>query len=113
MMLLIALHNWPIKLLQENHNNIKAKEVLQKLGSCDTLLRRVLRRVIAGEMSCTLGAAVSLKKLVLVDNFFMVFLHCLSPLPRNRDIDSLVRRARSIIAVAAQDPEWSTGAVNT
>jgi hypothetical protein len=77
---------------------MKAKQVLQKLGSYDTLLRHVLRRVIAGEESCTPGTIMSFEELVPVENLLGTFLHCLSPLPWDRDIDSLVRRARSVIA---------------
>jgi hypothetical protein len=98
LILFIALHHWSTRLLQENHNNIKAKEVLQKLGSCDTLLRRVLRRVVVGEMSCTPGAIMSLEELKRVHNFFIAFLQCLSSLPWDRDIDSLLQRARSVVA---------------
>jgi hypothetical protein len=123
--LFIALCRWPIGVLKENRNNIKAKEVLQKLGSCDTLLRRVLRGVIAGEMSCTPGANMSFEELERVDDFLGAFLHCLSPLPWDREIDSLVRRTRSIIAeslttiminetaVMVKDPERSTEVVKS
>jgi hypothetical protein len=98
---------------------------LQKLGSCDTLLRLVLRRVIAGEGSCTPGAIMSFEELERVDNFLGAFLHCLLPLPWDREIDSLVRRTRSIIAeslaaiminetaVMTKDPKRFTSLVNS
>jgi hypothetical protein len=98
--LFVGLHRWPVRLLQEDHNNPKAKEVLKKLGSCDTLLMRlVLRRIIAGEMS-TAGACTSLDDLGMVVHFLFSFLHSLTPMPWDRDIDSLVRRARSAIMEA-------------
>jgi hypothetical protein len=59
LILFFTLHRWPVRLLQENHSNSKAKEFLQKLGSCDTLIQRVLRRVISGEMSAIPGANMS------------------------------------------------------
>jgi hypothetical protein len=96
--LLDALHRWCIRLLKENHNNTKAKEVLQKLGGCDTLLRRQLRRVISGETSCTPGSTMTFEEMAPVVNFLNSFLHCLSPVPWDREIDSLVRRARPVIA---------------
>jgi hypothetical protein len=110
MILFIALHHWPVRLLQENHNSSKAKEVLQKLGSCDTLVRRALRRIISGEMSVTPGATMSFIELAPAVNFLTRFLHCLSPVPWDRDIASLVRRAEAVImesmsvAARAQHP---------
>jgi hypothetical protein len=95
LILFVGLNRWPVRLLREDHNNPKAKEVFQKLGSCDTLLNRVLRRIVAGEMSSTAGACMSLDDLAPVVNFLIGFLHCLAPLPWDRDIDSLVYRARS------------------
>jgi hypothetical protein len=123
--LFIVLHRWPVRLLQEDHNNSKAKEVLQKLGGCDTLLRRVLRRVISGAMSSTTATTMPFEEMAPVANFLISFLHCLSPVPWDRDIESLVRRAHSAMmeslltamtsemAVMAQNPEQSTAGVNT
>jgi hypothetical protein len=122
--LFVTLHRWPVRLLQENHSNSKAKEVLQKLGSCDTLLRRVLRRVISGEISSTTDTTIPFEEMAPIVNFLICFLHCLSPVPWDRDIDSLVRRARSVIMVSfttmmmnemsvmAQNPDRATAAVN-
>jgi hypothetical protein len=102
-----------------------AKEVLQKLGSCDTLLNRVLRRIVAGGMSSTAGACMSLDDLAPVVNFLIGFLHCLTPLPWDRDIDSLVHRARSTItyalvkgmmnemAIMGRNPEQSTAVIQS
>jgi hypothetical protein len=125
LLLFIVLHRWPVRLLQEDHNHSKAKEVLQKLGKCDTLLRRVLRRVVSGAMSSTTATTMPFEEMAPVANFLISFLHCLSPVPWDRDIESLVRRARSAMmeslltamtsemAVMAQNPERSTAGVNT
>jgi hypothetical protein len=124
-LIFVAVHRWLGRLLQEDHNNPKAKEVLQKLGSCDTLLRRVLRGTIAGQMSSTPGAYMLLLEFLgIVVDFLYAFLHCLTPIPWDRDIDSLVRRARSTImealttimmndmAVMAQNPKESSGTID-
>jgi hypothetical protein len=124
MCLFVWLHRWPVRLLKENHNNPKAQEVLKKLGSSDTLLRLVLHRIIAGEMSSTTGACMSLDDLEMVVSFLMRFLHCLTPIPWDRDIDSLVCHARSTImealttivmnrmSIMTQDPETFTKVPN-
>ena len=67
--------------LKENHNKTKAKEVLQKLGGCDTLLRRELRRVISGETSGTPGTTMTFDEMAPVVDFLHSFLHSLSPVP--------------------------------
>jgi hypothetical protein len=118
--LFVTLHRWPVRLLQEDHNNSKAKEVLQKLGSCDTLLLRVLRRVISGDFSSTTATTMPFEEIFPVANFLIGFLHCLSPVPWDRDIESLVRRAHAALtasflatmtserAAMAQNPERSS-----
>jgi hypothetical protein len=123
--LFITLHRWPVRLLQEDHNNSKAKEVLRKLGSCDTLMRRVLRRLVSGEISSKTATTMSLEEIFPVANFLIGFLHCLSPVPWDRDIESLVHRAHAAIsqsfmttmtsemALFAQNPERSIAGVNT
>jgi hypothetical protein len=63
MALFFALRRWPVLLLQEDHNNPKAKEVLKKLGSCDALIIRFLRRTVAGKFSSTAGACMALDDL--------------------------------------------------
>jgi hypothetical protein len=123
--LFIVLHRWPVRLLQEDHNNSKAKEVLQKLGKCDTLLRRVLQRVISGTISSTTATTMPFEEMAPVANFLISFLYCLSPVPWDRDIESLVRRAHAALneslmtsiisemSVMAQNPERSKAGLTT
>jgi hypothetical protein len=98
--LFVVLHRWPVRLLQENHDNSKAKEVLRKLGSCETLMRRVLRRVISGDVSSTTATTMPFEEIFPVANFLIGFLHCLSPVPWDRDIESLVRRANAALTAS-------------
>jgi hypothetical protein len=123
--LFVGLRRWPVRLLQEDNSNPKAKEVLKQLGSCDTLLKLVLRKIVAGEMSSTPGGIMSFEDLGTVVNFLTGFLYSLKPLPWTRDIDSLIRRARSSIMEAlakitrnrvrlmAQDAKKFTHAMNS
>jgi hypothetical protein len=67
---------------------------------------------------------MSFEEMGPVVNFLRSFLHCLSPVPWDRDIDSLVNRAHSVMveslmtimtnemAFMAQNPERSTRGVN-
>jgi hypothetical protein len=76
-------------------------------------------------MSSTAGACMSLDDLAPVVNFLIGFLHCLTPLPWDRDIDSLVHRARSTItyalvkgmmnemAIMGRNPEQSTAVIQS
>jgi hypothetical protein len=66
-----------------------------------------------------------MEDMVPVANFLQAFLNCLSPVPWDRDIESLVRRARSVlmishmtsmldeVAVMAQNPEQFMASVNS
>jgi MYND finger len=69
-----------------------------KLGSCHELFRRVLRRIVTGEIHVPGASRSRLDDFEMIGLFLDRFLNCLVPAPINRETKSLVRRARMTLA---------------
>jgi hypothetical protein len=95
------LHKVGVRVLQEEGENSQAEAFLQKLGACQELFRRVLRRVVAGDMLWKgSGSGTFILGIEDPSNFFVAFFNSLTRLPSDPETDALMRQAHSSIRMA-------------
>lgn len=93
----IGLHQRCYQALGDNPENAEAKKLLRRLGTCWLLFRRCQRRVISGE-AWTRPRPNFMEDSGPVVRFSLAMLHCLCPVPDDRDLDAQVQTSSKRIS---------------
>jgi hypothetical protein len=89
------IHKWAVRLLTEDPNTQKARELLRSLGTCNILFRRILDNLLAGKLWSVSGQKFD--ELAMTIDTLTRMLNCLVVVPDDHELDALVRRARMFI----------------
>jgi hypothetical protein len=89
------IHRWAVRLLAEDPNSQKARDLLFSLGNCNVLFRRILDRVLSGQIWSVSGQ--KFEELAQTINTLTAMLNCLVAAEDSEELDALVRRARLCI----------------
>jgi hypothetical protein len=89
------IHRWAVRLLAEDPNSQKARDLLRSLGNCNVFFRRILDRVLSGQIWSVSGQ--KFEDLAPTINTIRAMLNCLVVPDDSEELDALVRRARMCI----------------
>jgi hypothetical protein len=89
------IHACAVRLLAEDPNSTKARDLLRSLGNCNILFRRILDDVVTGKIWSVSGQKFF--ELAPTINTLTAMLNCLVVVPDDHELDALVRRAKMCI----------------